>query len=109
MIGDILPIIGPTRSANDGIFGPVPRDHRQRHGADEPERVRIREIGLGPEEPAADPRATDHHRVHPDLRHRSVRQRSHLYRHPAEPRHANRNQLLSVQSGDIRSASLNSW
>lgn len=96
------------KRAKYGIFGPIYREDRQHHGTDEPERVRLSEVDPGAETPAAEARVTDHLRLRRDLCHRRVRQRGHLHRYQAKSRHANRHQLLSIQSSDIRSASLDS-
>lgn len=100
--------IGLMKRAKYGIFGQISRSHRQYHGADEYERVRLCKVDLGPEISAAETRLTDYPRLRHDLRHRSIRQRGHLHRHQTKSCHANRHQLLSVQSSSIRPASLDS-
>jgi len=96
------------KRAKYGIFGPISREDRQHHGTDEPERVRVPEVDHGTEASTAEARVADHLCLRRDLRHRRIRQRGHLHRHQAKSSHANRYQLLSVQSSDIRLASLDS-
>lgn len=96
------------KRVNYGIFGPISLDHRQYHGADESERVRLCKVDLGSETSAVKTCLADHPRLRHDLCHRSIRQRGYLHCDQTKSRHANRYQLLSVQSSNIRSASLDS-
>lgn len=71
-------------------------------GSERADRGRVPQQGTGAQVPAAQAGDTAHDRLRGDLRRRDLRQCRHMHGHRPELVHADRHQLLSLQSGHIR-------